>query len=409
MDSKNDIYKKDETPIFARKNYKSEYISSATKKKEKASNSSRHKQGESRNESGTIKHRHKSRVPKKKKLSRTVLVGCTIAFFSYFILLSAVIRVKKQEQKKQMAVHSDQKNSIDKTKEAPSKVMIPEKVMFTNLQKHLDNWKSAETIQGEILKGSKMEGETARKKIEEQLKITPHNEVLLFKLALLLYAESAYDEAFETIIKTLNVNPTHKEAQMLLGNGLTKIQDYEGARMIGDWILEDEPFDSKAHTLVANAYLNMNKLALAIKHLHAVVDYDSRNLVAQNNLGVAYFRSENYNRAIRIFENVLAQEPLNSVTYYNLSVCYARLNKAKESVGILSKAIDHFGSAFVLQWLDKDDYNLIRSAPEYAKLRQKIAENPNSNATFSLNTVNDNKYDKDLSIDDHDFGVEVTP
>jgi len=415
MDPKQDIYKKDEIPRFARKNYKSRNITLVGSKKKKSTNTPQPPENEPSVEEKTgsghgenaVKHRHRTRSSRKKKTNKGVLAACVGGSLAYLLLLGSVITVKKQQQKKQRDSIASKNKPVTETSVQPREEVEPSFV-FSSLKVRMENWKSAEGIRRKILDGSLGKSDEARKKIEAQLKITPYDEALLFELAAIQYAGNEHEETFETLFKTLNINPLHKDAQMLLGNALLRIQDYEGARLIGEWILEKDTFNSKAHTIVANAYLNMDKLALAIKHLHAVVDFDSRNLVAQNNLGVAYFRSENYSRAIRIFENILAQEQLNSVVYYNLSVCYARLNKASKAVEILDKAANHFGYVFIKGWLEKDDYNMIRSAPEYAKLRKRIADNPDSNATFKLSTVKEKKYEKDLSIDDVDFGIEVT-
>lgn len=151
-----------------------------------------------------------------------------------------------------------------------------------------------------------------------------------------------------------------------------KLEDYPSALTVGKWILSEDKTALEVDAMMADAYLKQNRVNLAIDHLQKIVDYESRNVVALNNLGMAYMRIQQFERSLKIFQSVIYHDPLNSVAHYNLAVCYAQTFKPKSAVEVLEKSVKQFGSGFVKTWLTAEDFNPIRNSPEFIRMQERI-------------------------------------
>ena len=364
-----DIYKKEELPLFAQKGYRrkrKEGKAPANKPSGSKENPSSVYNQDSRRErkEGDDLFKIRLRGSSRKRLSaqnkriRKIIWATIISLASIYaiVLISVVVtRLVQQRQTKQTHLKKQseiiEKVVIEKAEEekAVAQSILPK------INTLIANSKASKATLNHLM-SSKLQAkvdlmdEIAR--LEATRAKTPNELAVTIELAERYLSSENPARAIPLAIKLSEAQPQNMDHKVLLGRVLLKSADYPAALRVGQWILEVDPFSIDGNGLMANAFLQMNKLENAIKHLHKVVDIDNRNIVAQNNLGVAYTRIGQFDRAAKIFEGILLQDASSSVTYFNLASCYAKADKVKQSVHVLQRATNQFGKNFIAAWLE---------------------------------------------------------
>ena len=224
--------------------------------------------------------------------------------------------------------------------------------------------------------------EQAEAKLEHALEITPRVSRLQTKLSQVLIQQKRYDKAKTLLIDVLETNPEDITARLMLADVLDHQTNYPAALAVAKWILETEPNSIEANEIAANAYLNTDRKGLAVTHLRRIVGLQRDNPFAQNKLAVTYTQMGEYVKAIQLFNEVLANNTADSMTYYNLAVCYAKMSDADQAVETLTRAMSLFGRDFVNIWIQSPDFDKIRNETIFTAL-QTSESKPGETATPS--------------------------
>lgn len=387
-----DIYKKEELPLFAQKGYRrkrKEGKTSAEKPTTSKENPSSVYSQDSRGKrkEGDELFKLRLRGSSRKRLStqnnriRKIIWATIISLASLYaiILISVVVsRLVQQRQSKQSHLKK-QSELIEKVvaQEAEDKKAVAESIV-PQINTLISNSKASKATLNHLTASklkAKVDLENEITRLEATRAKVPNELAITIELAQRYLSSEDPARAIPLALILSETQPQIVDHKVLLGRSLLKSGDYPAALRVGQWILEADPFSIAGNGLMANAFLQMNKLESAIKHLHKVVDVDNRNIVAQNNLGVAYTRIGQYDRAAKIFEGILLQDASSSVTYFNLSSCYAKADKPEKSVQVLQRAINHFGKNFISAWLEGPTFSAVKAHPDFAKLQLELSVN----------------------------------
>lgn len=101
-------------------------------------------------------------------------------------------------------------------------------------------------------------------------------------------------------------------------------------------------------------------------------------MISQQNLAELFSRTDQYDKAVEMYQASLATSGGRQGTlYYNLACTYSRMGKKKEAVHALKRAVD--GGFYNGLWMKRDgDLDAIRGEPEYREIERKlmVAEDP---------------------------------
>ena len=115
------------------------------------------------------------------------------------------------------------------------------------------------------------------------------------------------DEAYEYIMKAVAIEPHHEYVQFCVGRILYARGEYEDAKR----------------------YL-----------IHAVEQ--NPDIETQNTLALTYFKLEEYQQALNIFQNIHQKHPKNTSILMEIARCHEALNNNDEALLILDKVISIF-------------------------------------------------------------------
>lgn len=215
-------------------------------------------------------------------------------------------------------------------------------------------------------------GDTAEElqRLEQVLFRSPH--VVEVKLALAdIYADQKrWADARDMYERVLETDPLKEGVRLKWAQSLLALRHFEAALSVALWILEDDSFLEGPNHVASAAYLAMDQVTEAIPHLRRQIAINRDNVIAQNNLAVAYARIGDHRRAIALFRDVLAADPGQALTYFNLAVSHAQQEEVVSAVEVLEQAMERFGAGFVGGWLSNADFDPIRDEPAFQALSQ---------------------------------------
>ncbi len=156
----------------------------------------------------------------------------------------------------------------------------------------------------------------------------------------LLAARYGDPEAAERRFKRqLEADPDAALAHFGLGLLKKEEAEYETAERHLKQAVEGRPDLVPARIHLGEAYQLAGRYEEALPVLKAVLDSDPDNRSALFLTAVSYQNLENYSRAATIYERLLNMEPVQEEIYYNLGLCYGRMDR-------LAPAHYHFGVFF---------------------------------------------------------------
>jgi tetratricopeptide (TPR) repeat protein len=374
MEPNHDIYRKEDPPPFKKRRRRSSSegqpsgnIPSASPRPDSAPRDDKTPRIENWG-ALTPQREHRSRTTRgTDRTNRLLWIGLAAVFGIYVIFLAvSVLRGKKTAsaaselaQTAGSAQATAMPTGTTATAEAP--FGIADKIAAWN---HVpDTLLDAQSLldQGSV--------EQAESKLEHALESTPHVSRLQIKLSQILIQRKQYDKAKALLVDVLESNPEDSTARLMLAGVLDQQTNYPAALAVAKWILETDPNSIEANGIAANAYLNTDRKGLAVTHLRKIVVLQRDNPFAQNKLAMTYTQMGEYVKAIQLFNEVLANNTADSMTYYNLAVCYAKMSDADQAVETLTRAMSLFGRDFVSIWIQSPDFDKIRNESIFMALQ----------------------------------------
>lgn len=242
---------------------------------------------------------------------------------------------------------------------------------------YVQAWKGAmNAISRSELLVERGRNEEAIEQLEQAMEEAPNVVDVQLALADRLAERQQFTEARELYLSVLESSPLKEGARLKLAETYQALHQYEAALQLALWILEGDSYLEEPNRVAALAYMAMDRTSEAIPHLRRQVAINRENIVAQNNLAVAYSRVGEHGRAVQLFQDVLDADPGNAITYYNLAVSYAQQDQAVSAVDTLNLAVEQFGIGFVSSWLGSKDFDPIRATEPYETL-QIVADEAN--------------------------------
>ncbi len=163
----------------------------------------------------------------------------------------------------------------------------------------------------------------AREYLAKARDLDPSNVVTLKNLAELATHEDHLDEAAACYQEILDVDPEDIEALVAAGLIALAITRYDNAEVFFTRALEVDPENREARKGLEEARANP---LLDVKAL----EERAKLLVAKNKIG----------EAAEIFRQITEQEPPSSDVYYNLGLCYCKLQQRSQAIDALVKAVE---------------------------------------------------------------------
>jgi tetratricopeptide (TPR) repeat protein len=215
--------------------------------------------------------------------------------------------------------------------------------------------------------------EKAAFRLEGALERNPDNLDVKMALAEVYLQQKRHSRARDLLLEVLAADPERYSARLALARVVLAQKNPKAALAAATWILEADPYSVDAHDVAATAYLSMDKASWALPHLRKIVNLERDNVPARNRLALTYTRLGQYDKAIQMFDVLLQEEKVDSVTYYNLAVCYAQQKKGQEAAEVLAQAAHLFGHSFVSSWVKTEDFDPIREDPAFVALAKEVS------------------------------------
>jgi len=186
--------------------------------------------------------------------------------------------------------------------------------------------------------------EEALESYAKVLETDPENVNALFNVATLQYNAKDYDRAIESFQKLVAIDPSFKDAYFNMGNAfllksisfdvcLDSLKDESGE------FLKDETSQARIKDL---AQRRNHVLGSAQAAFEKTVELDSTDLQAQSRLSEIYQELEDYDRALVVLENLVAQDSTNCKAWQQLAFIYAKRDVGKKATDAFQRAQDCF-------------------------------------------------------------------
>jgi Flp pilus assembly protein TadD len=312
------------------------------------------------------RRRRSEHAPQASMVNRMLWVGIGTVVVVYLALLGAsVLRARLRPPPRPVVV--PEAAPAAKLPDLPSR--------GTPVADDVRTWKNAVRLATEGANASAAgKLDEAQGKLTEALQLAPDLVRARLELASLLVHRKQFDEAEALLRNVLAADPESQAARLQLARVYAQSGRDADALTVARWIIESDNYSVEAHELAAQSLLKLEQPVEAITHLRRLVGLNRDDLIAQNNLGVAYLQVKDYRAALLAFRDVLKADEGNSVAHYNIAVCHARQGQAAEAVDVLSRAALKFGSTFVLTWTQSGDFDAIRGEGVFRKFVDEGAQ-----------------------------------
>lgn len=131
------------------------------------------------------------------------------------------------------------------------------------------------------------------------------------------------------------------DLETLVENAKSCLRAGEGAKAIEilQQVIDTDIDCLAAHETLAAAYYRSQQFDKAIEHFHAVSRLDPRQLRSDINIGAIHNRLGNYNDAVKALRRGIGKDRKCSDGYYNLGLAYRGLNQLSMAVSAYREAI----------------------------------------------------------------------
>lgn len=159
------------------------------------------------------------------------------------------------------------------------------------------------------------------------------------------------------------------------GTEAARSNDWQG---VINWMEQEvavHPRNEIAWQELGNAYMKLNQLEKAKNAIDQTLAVSPENLTSLNNLGLYYLQKGNAAEAIKAFENAVTLNKKNMIGYYYLAVIYKNQNNLNLAVDYAKKSVEanpQFKAAYQLTADIYDQMGDASMAQAYRNAMQKI-------------------------------------
>ncbi len=146
--------------------------------------------------------------------------------------------------------------------------------------------------------------------------------------------------AIELWQKTIEDNPYNSIAYSLLANALTLFSKLKEAEQAARKAIQLNPYHAEAHNALGNVLISQQKIIAAIDAYTQAIKYHPYLVVIHTNLGYALFLNDDLDGALAKYEYALTLNPLLFLTHRWIGDVFFNQGKFQEAIQAYKKAIE---------------------------------------------------------------------
>jgi tetratricopeptide (TPR) repeat protein len=156
-------------------------------------------------------------------------------------------------------------------------------------------------------------------------------------------AQGDFTAGLNQLLKAEELDPENPEIQYNLALGYRFMNVHSKAITHFKKAIELRQNFSEAYNDLGNTYLILSKWDLAIIYFEKALEntlYATPHF-AQNNLGQAYYKKGEYNKAVESYRKAIKYQPSFSMAFHNLGITYEAMNEWDKAVGAYKESIQY--------------------------------------------------------------------
>ncbi|TGL65312.1 tetratricopeptide repeat protein [Leptospira jelokensis] len=201
---------------------------------------------------------------------------------------------------------------------------------------------------------SRMEWQEAKESLNRTLKKEPNHEAASFLLGMIYAQEDSWSEAKETWIETNQISPYNPFYHYNLGLAYFILKDYPNAIISLNKSLEYKANYNEAKLILAKTYLELGQVDKAKIELSSILEQDPKHMQASHLMGrVIYLMDKDPKKSLTYLKNPRALGWREKKVYAR---CYFEMRKWREAENLLrpiaySPFADEYDQSFYLNLL----------------------------------------------------------
>lgn len=167
------------------------------------------------------------------------------------------------------------------------------------------------------------------------------------KIEILLALTDVHDnnedekEAFETLMRALDIDPTNENVLHKLDFCVEMVGNYEESIDVHKRIIDIDPYCYLAWYNLANAYYSLQLYEKAVEAYEFVTVINDKYDLAYRDCGDAYFEMEQYDKAKEQFiESLALEKEKDDELYYNIGICCYQLEEYSDAIQYFTRVIE---------------------------------------------------------------------
>ncbi len=217
-----------------------------------------------------------------------------------------------------------------------------------------------------------------------------HNQILMFEKAIQIAPKWVMPHINLAGLYLMNNELDKSEAKCAIAHSLDSTQlgpkwymgniyqdrgeNDKAIKLFNEVINNNPNFNALVYNNLGLAYFNTNQYELAEKMYLKALEKDSMEFIIYENLGLLYYKSKNYDKSIAINLKRTILDPENSMPFYNIACVVSLQGKGEAAVEWLEKSIAKGFNKY--NWIKNDaDLENARKAPTYLKLKNQYFPN----------------------------------
>jgi tetratricopeptide (TPR) repeat protein len=116
--------------------------------------------------------------------------------------------------------------------------------------------------------------------------------------------------------------------------------DYQTGIHLFEQIIEREPDDTRAYYNLGIGYFKLNNFAASIKAFTDAININPRDSLSIQYRGKVYYIMEDFQSCLRDYERVVVLKPADPIAYYNRGLVKGRLNDYSGAIEDFDKVIE---------------------------------------------------------------------
>jgi len=156
-------------------------------------------------------------------------------------------------------------------------------------------------------------------------------------------ARGDYTAGLNELLKAAELDPENPEIQYNLALGYRFMNLHNKAIMHFKKAIALKANYSEAYNDLGCTYLLLSKWDLAITYFKKALEntlYPTPHF-AQNNMGYAYYKKGEYNKAVESYREAIKYQPSFSRAFHNLGIAYEAMSEWDKAIGAYKESIRH--------------------------------------------------------------------